>query len=137
MKTFKKVIALVAVIACCLTVCTSIAMAANIDEVRYTGTNTQVRITRDCNVIRYTSGATSGSTSATGFISLRFTSSTGSVHNYSFMVPKYMQDANNPATWGYIKCNLPAGTYTITKTGGTSGLNAEINMTFHKEVWVD
>ena len=107
MKTFKKVIALVAVIVCCFTICTSTAMAA--DTVTFSGETTSVRISRDCNVIRYTSGAKTIRPS-TGFISLRFTSSTGSVHNYSFMVPKYEQDKNDPTKWGYIQCNLPAGT---------------------------
>ena len=132
MKTFKKVIALVAVIVCCFTICTSTAMAA--DTVTFSGETTSVRISRDCNVIRYTSGAKTIRPS-TGFISLRFTSSTGSVHNYSFMVPKYEQYKNDPTKWGYIQCNLPAGTYTITKTGGTQGLIADINMSFHKETW--
>ncbi|MCX4255278.1 MAG: hypothetical protein OSJ63_08470 [Bacilli bacterium] len=86
MKTFKKVIALVAVIVCCFTICTSTAMAA--DTVTFSGETTSVRISRDCNVIRYTSGAKTIRPS-TGFISLRFTSFTGTLQKYSLLDPNF------------------------------------------------
>ena len=61
-----------------------------------------------------------------GFITLRFTGDNNNVvSTYSFDVPLYHNE-------GLIKCNLPAGTYTITKIGGTPGRIGHVNMNFKR-----
>lgn len=140
MKGFRKFLALVMVLSCCVALAASPAAA-------YVAESEDVSITADADVIQprsknieyvsgttqrvyidhlvkkytYTSGATTRDPMS-GFISVRFTGDDGSVRNYSYVVPRTLG--------GEIECNLTQGWYTITTTGGTPGLEAKIYLNF-------
>lgn len=116
MKALRKITAIVLVFVCVVILTSNVALAsARIaqNNVTWDGSDVKVQITMNANRIVYNSGWENSGEH--GFITLRFRGDNNNfVGTYSFDVPLYRNE-------GLIKCNIPAGTYTITKIGGTPG----------------
>ncbi len=129
MKALRRIAAIVLVFVCAVTLTSNVALAsARIaqDNVTWDGSDVQVEITMNANRIVYNSGWENSGEH--GFITLRFIGEDNNVvSTYSFDVPLYHNE-------GLIKCNLPAGTYTITKIGGTPGRIGHVDMNFKRVV---